>query len=289
MPKSRRDRPVSLTKTKKRPRILKDRLLSSVRSAVSVYRCVYVFEVRHMRNVAFKAVRDEWGGSRFFLGKTRVMQAALGHGREDEAREGLSALTPYVTGSRGLLFTDAPRAEVVQYFSHFSSPHFARSGCVAPRAFEVEKGPLDAEVAPHSMEPHLRKLGLPTRLKDGVVEVERDVVVCREGDVLTPEQCRLLQTFGVRMAHMTVDVLAGWDGDTGKVEELREGVSREEGVARVQTGRRRGGRGENDRGEEGQEEAQEDGVGEDEEDEDAEFVPEPMEGWGEVAVPAYAQ
>lgn len=44
----------------------------------------------------------------------------------------------------------------------------------------------------HSMEPHLRKLGMPTRLNKGVIELDRNYVVCREGVVLTPEQAKIL-------------------------------------------------------------------------------------------------
>jgi len=42
------------------------------------------------------------------------------------------------------------------------------------------------------MEPQLRKLGLPTTLKTGVVTCLFDYTVCNKGDVLTPEQAQLL-------------------------------------------------------------------------------------------------
>lgn len=45
---------------------------------------------------------------------------------------------------------------------------------------------------PNNMEPQLRKLGMSTRLNKGVVTLDRDHVLCREGDVLTPEQGNLL-------------------------------------------------------------------------------------------------
>ena len=94
MPKSRRDKPVALTKTKKHGRASKERLVDDIRECVQLYGSVYVFEVENMRNVKLKQLREEWGGSRFFLGKNRVMAHALGRDAHDEPREGSSKLTP---------------------------------------------------------------------------------------------------------------------------------------------------------------------------------------------------
>ena len=325
MPKSRRDKPVALTKVQKHSRAVKERLLASIRLCVSAYPSIYVFDLHHPRNARLKELREEWGGSRFFLGKTRVMQAALGRTSAEEPRGGTSRLAPYLVGQRGLLFTHTHHAQVVDFFARFADPHFARSGAIAPRAFELERGPLSADVAPHPLEPHLRKLGLPTRLRGGVVELMEGVVVCREGDVLTPEQCRLLELFGERMAVMRVGLVARWwrgggeggeDGDEGAgeevgqggggvVEELREGVVKEGGHGAEEWRQSRARRGKKDKrggeeakrgpveGNEGEEDGEGKGGEEGEEgeseegEEDEEFVPEPLEGWGEVAVPSY--
>ena len=70
--------------------------MDDIRECLSTYSSVYVFEVENMRNVKFKQLREEWGGSRFFLGKNRVMAAALGRDR-DEPRRGSSKLAPVST------------------------------------------------------------------------------------------------------------------------------------------------------------------------------------------------
>ena len=101
MPKSRREKPVALTKTKKAGRAIKDRLLSSIRDCLSLYSSLYVLEFHSPRNSRLKDLREEWGASRFFLGKNRVMQTALGRTPSDEQLPGLSSLSPYITGQRG--------------------------------------------------------------------------------------------------------------------------------------------------------------------------------------------
>eukprot|EP00494_Astrolonche_serrata_P017342 UN17524 len=38
-----------------------------------------------------------------------------------------------------------------------------------------------------------RLLGMPTRIENGTIELEIPHVVCKKGDILRPEQCKLLK------------------------------------------------------------------------------------------------
>lgn len=67
---------------------------------------------------------------------------------------------------------------------------YARSGFVAQETITLRKGPM-ADF-PHSIEPHLRQLGMPTALQKGVVTLIKEYTVCKEGQTLTPEQARIL-------------------------------------------------------------------------------------------------
>ena len=78
----------------------------------------------------------------------------------------------------------------------------------------------------HSVEPNLRKLGLPTRLVKGKVELDGDFVVCKEGEVLGSGQTTLLKMFGVAMAEFRVGVEACWERETGEVTMVGEGFER---------------------------------------------------------------
>lgn len=55
-----------------------------------------------------------------------------------------------------------------------------------PKHFLV--GPM--EDFSHAIEPHLRALGLPTKLEKGIVTLYKEHTVCVEGKTLTPEQAR---------------------------------------------------------------------------------------------------
>lgn len=54
-----------------------------------------------------------------------------------------------------------------RYFNHFKETDYARAGNQAQMDITLDEGPL--EQFPHSMEPQLRQLGLPTALKKGKI------------------------------------------------------------------------------------------------------------------------
>ncbi|NWI68079.1 MRT4 protein, partial [Todus mexicanus] len=127
-------------------------------------------------------------------------------------------VSKHLKGEVGLLFTNRTKDEVDEWFSKFREVDFARAGNKATYAVSLDAGPL--EQFPHSMEPQLRQLGLPTALKKGVVTLLSDYEVCKEGDVLTPEQARILKLFGYEMAEFKVTIKFLWNSETGDFQKL---------------------------------------------------------------------
>ena len=72
----------------------------------------------------------------------------------------------------------------------YGEEEYARSGFVTSETVELPEGPLPE--FSHSIEPHLRQLGMPTSLQKGVVTLLKDYTVCEKGQTLTPEQARIL-------------------------------------------------------------------------------------------------
>ena len=64
MPKSRRDKKVSLTKTVSKGREAKAGTIAKLREALDEFKALYVFSFEHMRSAKFKDVRIGWRDSR---------------------------------------------------------------------------------------------------------------------------------------------------------------------------------------------------------------------------------
>ncbi|KAL6746531.1 ribosomal protein L10-domain-containing protein [Haematococcus lacustris] len=223
MPKSKRNRVVALTKTKKKGREWKEKLIAQVRAAVEEYPSIYLFKYHNMRTEQFKELRQDLAASsKFVLGSTKMLAVALGKTEADELRTGLSRLSARIKGMVGLFFTSLSREEVEAAFKGFSHEDFARPGSKATHAFSLQAGPLSGPQGPlpHTLEPGLRKLGLATRLNKGVVELLKDHVVCQAGQVLDPHQASILRVFDIKMATFRLQLLACWHNDV--YEDLAE-------------------------------------------------------------------
>jgi mRNA turnover protein 4 len=169
------------------------------------------------------------------------MIRALGQTPEDSYAENIYQLAPYLKGAVGLLFTNREPESVLSYFSELSQVDFARAGVAATREFVIPRGvvmstagevPAEHDVAMgHTIEPELRRLGVPTRMVKGKIMLEeapedaseddkRGYVVCREGDVLDSRQTRLLKLFSVCMSEFRVRVLSYWSAASTEVTQV---------------------------------------------------------------------
>lgn len=222
MGRSRRERVVTLTKTRKQKfeKENKQEFLQNVRSKIDDYARIYVFSSENMRNSLLKGLRAQWKDSRFIFGRKRVMQVALGRNVEEEYLDGLHEVSEQLEGDVGLFFTNREHDAVVRFFNDYSESEFARSGFEATEHVELLQGPL------HQFEPNqvanLRLVGLPVDVKKGVVSLTKNITICDAGDVLTPEKAKVLEFLGIRMANFQIVLRCHYEKE-GALFELLEG------------------------------------------------------------------
>jgi len=214
MPRSKRDKEVSLTKVKKKTRVTKESLVDEVRHSVDSYKNLFVFTIDNMRSKNFIAVRQHFKlNSRFFFGKNNVMAVALGRQATDEYSENLHKVSLQLKGQCGLMFTNASEEEVLKYFSSLKEADYARSGDIAPESISLPEGPLPQFA--FSMEPQLRKLGMPSKLDRGAVALYQDFEVCKEGEPLTVEQAKILKLLDMKLSFFQLHLKSHWSKDAG--------------------------------------------------------------------------
>ena len=104
--------------------------------------------------------------TRFFLGKNKVVQVALGKSPETESADNLHLLSNYMRGQVCLVLSNKTKDQLEASFTKEASQvkDFANAGCNATYTVHLKKGTDALDGYGHSMEPYLRELGLPTKL-----------------------------------------------------------------------------------------------------------------------------
>ena len=211
---------VHLTKTTKRgTREHKSAFIQDVRDAVDNHDRLYLFSYENMRSNKFKDIRMHFRStamddapSKVMLGKNKLIQIALGKTPEDEYSDNLRQVSKEITENVGLIFTSRSRARVEEFFQNFSEPDFARAGFVAPRDVIVTNEMLFNH--PVSMlEQQFRKLGLPVKIQNGKIVLLNDnqeYRLCKEGETLSVEKCKLLTHFGIKLSEFKVNLVCHW-------------------------------------------------------------------------------
>lgn len=226
MPKSRRDRNYALTKTNKKTGLEnKQKVVEQVRTYCDQYKRIFVYSLENTRNNHLKDLRTVFkNDSRFYQGKNTLTKVAFGKSEEEEHLPGLHKLSEQLVGEVGLLFTDKSESEIVDYFNKFNKAAFARAGDVSCATVKIREGPLPQ--FSHAIEGHLReKLKFPTMLKNGVVTLMRDVLLAKDGERLTPDNCRLLKLFGCAIADFNVKLLSCYEKETGNTSAVTAATS----------------------------------------------------------------
>ena len=127
--------------------------------------------------------------SKFFLGKNKVVQVALGKSPETEVADNSHLLSKYMRSQVCLVFSNKSKDELEQTFKEEAEKvdDFATSGQPATYTVHLKKGVEELEGYSHSLQPYLQELGLPTKLNMQKIELLTDVYVCREGQILNVE------------------------------------------------------------------------------------------------------
>lgn len=218
MPKSRRDKKVSLTNVIKKGHELKNRCLTQIREYVDNFEHIFIFKYDNMRTEYLQKLREELKPeSRFLFGKNKVFQIAFGKNSDNETAVGLNKLGKYLNGRCGILFTNKNKSEIIDWMNSCSCPEFPRGGSKIDSTIVINAGPLTQ--FNNAIEPYLREIGLPTALDNGTIQLLKDYEICKTGSILTSKQAKMLKFFDYKLAEFKLTPIAVWTRGHG-VEKL---------------------------------------------------------------------
>ena len=155
---------VALTKVKRKGKEHKADIMEEIKTKSQEFSSVYVLSHNNMTTAPFRAIQQEWKGSKFMIGKNKLIQIALGRTPETECADNIHFLSKKLTGSCVLFFTNEKPSTVEDYFRLYEIAEFAKGGEVATEDILLKQGKETLKSFSHAIEPYFRKLGLPTKL-----------------------------------------------------------------------------------------------------------------------------
>merc|ERR1719235_1174869 len=99
---------------------------------------------------------------------------------------------------------------------------FARPGQSATRRVALDAGSEALSMFPFSMEAQLRGLGMPTLLKNGVIQLMGDYTVCEKDQPLDVNQTQILKLLGEKMTRFEMELVAVWKKSDGSLTSFVE-------------------------------------------------------------------
>lgn len=107
MAKSKRNKVVALTKTKKSNVSEKKLdLVEKIQKYMENYKYCYAFTHKNMTTMPMQELRNFFSECKFVIGKNKVLQVALGRNEEESYKPNSYQLSKFLSNSCGLFFSD---------------------------------------------------------------------------------------------------------------------------------------------------------------------------------------
>lgn len=217
MPRSKRAQVVHLSKVKKKTKENKERHVSQIREWLTKFRHCYVLRLENTQTAPLQALRELLKPGRLFCGKNTIMQIAIGVDPSSSAQDDIFKLSAVISETSALLFSDDNQSKVEEALATLEGPAYALPGAPATETIVLEAGAETLAHFPHSIEPTLRQLGLPTRLMDSKLILLGDYTVCEEGKPIGVNAAKLLRHLNKHMAVMRAQIVGSYDAKAAKV------------------------------------------------------------------------
>jgi len=218
MPKSKRERVVSLSKTRRKNEGRKDALISSIRDCVDKYERLFLLRVPFIKSKDMDMMRRRLEGRLYFL-KNTLFRRAICPDDDSEHAPGLTKVSEHLSGQIIAVFTSQTDEELKPLFS-YTRVMYAKEGAIAPQTIVLHRE--DLSDLPSSSEPYVRALGVDCKVEQGKVVVQREKTVCTEGKPVTAEEARLLKLLKFKCMNLKITPFLLWEKSSGVVTRLAE-------------------------------------------------------------------
>ncbi|SBT36816.1 ribosome biogenesis protein MRT4, putative [Plasmodium ovale wallikeri] len=213
MPKSKRNTTISLTKVKKKlnKKEMKNMKLTELKKMIEIPNIyIYVLDVRtHSNNNLKNAIEYfKTSGGKFFIGKNKLMQLALGSSNESEVKPNVSKISQLLVGNRILLITKDAPLKVIKFFNEYQPEEYIKHGNISTQDVTLKCG--DILKVPVSMQKDLQKRRVNFDIVDQKIILRENKVLAEKNKLVSIENAKLLRMLNMKIAKFDIAVLGYW-------------------------------------------------------------------------------
>ena len=147
-------------------------------------------------------------GVQIVMTRKKLIQLAL----KDSKLEGIDNLTEKIIGMPALILSKDNPFTLYNTLQKNKSPAPAKAGQTAPNDIIVKGGPTS--FAPGPIISELGAVGIKTKVDGGKLTIISDVVVAKEGDVITPALAEMLKRLDIQPMEVGLNLVAVWENGT---------------------------------------------------------------------------
>lgn len=146
------------------------------------------------------------GKAQVVMGKNTMMRRCMLNWLEKHPEHGFAQVVPLIVGNIGFVFCSGNMAETRRVVMQNVVPAPCKSGVLANCDVWVPAGPTGCDPSQTS---YFQALQVPTKISKGQIEIVNDVLVCKEGERVSPGAASLCNKmdikpfkFGLQIKHV---------------------------------------------------------------------------------------
>ena len=211
MPKAKRTKLVSLNKTSKHQKDVKERLMQKLESNTKKYTKLVFLEISNLTNEVQTQLRADIKGELVFGKKSVLAKFFENMGEKDENYLKASEFLKNVDSQVTVLFTNESIEDIQKQIVNTDVTVFAQPGTKALATVELQPGNEVFDHISTSNANYLRNLGVFVTVQKGKLNLEEKVLAAQKNEALTVNQSKLLKVLGVKLGRAEVRLLCAYD------------------------------------------------------------------------------
>ncbi|HDD31669.1 MAG TPA: 50S ribosomal protein L10 [Thermococcus litoralis] len=143
------------------------------------------------------------------VSRNTLIELAIKKAAQELNNPELEKLVEYIQGGAGILVTEMNPFKLYKFLEESKKPAPAKPGVPAPRDIVVPAGPTP--LSPGPLVGEMQALGIPARIERGKVSIQKDTVVLKAGEIITPQLANILNQLGIEPLEVGLKLLAAYE------------------------------------------------------------------------------